>query len=114
MRFAEAESGGYSLGKPDLIVKMDPYFVSDEAQDLQGIFTKTLTEEMLPHDVTVRAWEFRAGTYLKGQDTVHHMCGGLREPGAAAAAESADGKGAVGLELGCIAGGAEAQVLAAT
>jgi len=111
MRFAEAESGGYSLGKPDLIVKMDPYFVSDEAQDLQGIFTKTLTEEMLPHDVTVRAWELRAGTYLKGQDTVHHMCGGLREPGAAAAAESADGKGAVGLELGCIAGGAEAQVL---
>src|SRR5438105_347609 len=59
-----ADSAGYTLGKPDLIVKMPPYFVADDAQDLQGTFQVKLTDEMLPHDVTVRAWEFRAGTYI--------------------------------------------------
>src|SRR5688500_13734433 len=62
---------GYALGKPDLIVKMEnPYFVSDEAEDVQGTFHTKLTEDMLPRDVVVRAWEFRAGTYLAGKDTV--------------------------------------------
>ena len=62
---------------------------------------------MLPRDVVVRAWEFRAGTYLKGQDTVHHMCGGVRDPGFVAGAVAEAGKGADNLSLGCIAGGAE-------
>jgi mono/diheme cytochrome c family protein len=114
VRFADTDNGGYSLGKPDLIVKMAPYAVSDEAEDVQGVFAVQLTEEMLPHDVTLRAWEFRAGTYLAGQDTVHHMCGGVIEPGEApgALAELGDGgKGAASLGLGCIAGGAEPQQL---
>jgi hypothetical protein len=114
VEFAEAKSGGYSLGPPDLIVKMpEPYFVNDDAEDVQGIFLTKLTEEMLPRDVTVRAWEFRAGTYKAGQDTVHHMCGGVREPGAAPidTPAAAGGKDAQGLELGCIAGGAEAHQL---
>jgi len=110
VKFAEAEAanGGYSLGKPDLIVKMpEPFFVNDEAQDVQGTFHTKLTDEMLPQDVFVRAWEFRAGTYLKGQDTVHHMCGGVREPGATADRADDTAKGADSLSLGCIAGGAE-------
>ena len=108
-----AAAGGYSLGTPDLVVKMpQPYFVSDEAEDVQGTFHTKLTEEMLPRDVFVRAWEFRAGTYLSGQDTVHHMCGGVRPAGFVAdAAEDAEGEGASGLSLGCIAGGAEAHLL---
>ena len=105
---AEAESGGYSLGKPDLIVKMpEPFFVSDDAQDVQGTFTAKLTDDMLPSDVVVRAWEFRAGTYLKGQDTVHHMCGGVRGPDYVANPIEEVTKGADNLALGCIAGGAE-------
>ena len=106
-RLAEAQSGGYSLGKPDLIVKMPPYFVTDEAQDVQGLFQVKLTDEMLPNDVTVRAWEFRAGTYLAGRDTVHHMCGGVSEPDQAPADAVDAGEGAANLALGCIAGGAE-------
>jgi mono/diheme cytochrome c family protein len=105
----ETESGGWSLGKPDLIVKMPkPFFVSDESQDVQGTFHTPLTDDILPHDITVRAWEFRAGTYEAGRDTVHHMCGGVRAPGVAAdAADDAEGEGASNLSMGCIAGGAE-------
>jgi mono/diheme cytochrome c family protein len=112
VRFAEAETGGYSLGTPDLIVKMDPYYIGDEAQDVQGTFHVKISEDLLPHDVSVRAWEFRAGTYLAGRDTVHHMCGGVRPPGAATnAADDAEGEGAANLSLGCIAGGAEPTLL---
>jgi mono/diheme cytochrome c family protein len=108
-----SSNSGYALGKPDLVVKMEnPYFVSDEAEDVQGTFHTKLTEDMLPRDVVVRAWEFRAGTYLAGKDTVHHMCGGVRPPGFVAnPADDAEGEGAAGLSLGCIAGGAEAQLL---
>jgi mono/diheme cytochrome c family protein len=101
--------GGYALGKPDLIVKMQPYFVNDEAQDVQGTFAVTLTDEMLPKDVVVRAWEFRAGTYLAGRDTVHHMCGGIREPGEQVVDLNDGEAAAASLGLGCIAGGAEPQ-----
>jgi len=112
VQFADTDNGGYSLGKPDLIVKMDPYVLTDEAQDVQGVFAVKLTEEMLPHDVTVRAWEFRAGTYLAGRDTVHHMCGGVIEPGSASPTpDVSEGEGAASLGLGCIAGGAEPQQL---
>ncbi|MBM3771373.1 MAG: cytochrome c [Acidimicrobiia bacterium] len=107
---ANAESGGYSLGKPDLIVKMPRYFVNDDAQDVQGTFHVKLTDDLLPRDVTVRAWEFRAGTYLARQDTVHHMCGGVLDPGDVPSDEL-EGKGAGNLALGCIAGGAEPQQL---
>jgi mono/diheme cytochrome c family protein len=105
----EAESGGWSLGTPDLIVKMpQPFFVGDDAQDVQGTFHTKISEEMLPRDVTVRAYEFRVGTYIKGADTVHHMCGGIRPPGFVEdAADDAEGEGAAGLSLGCVAGGGE-------
>lgn len=105
----EAESGGYTLGKPDFIVKMPkPYFVTDDAQDVQGVFHTKIPEDLLPRDVYVRAWEFRAGTYMAGKDTVHHMCAGFRPPGLVEnPADDADGQGAAGLSMGCIAGGAE-------
>lgn len=105
-RVATVDSSGYSMGKPDLIVKMPRYFVNDDAADVQGTFNVKLTEDILPRDVTLRAWEFRAGTYIAGQDTVHHMCGGVLEPGDVPLDEL-EGKGAGNLALGCIAGGAE-------
>jgi mono/diheme cytochrome c family protein len=111
LKFAGAESSGYSLGKPDLIVKMpEPFFVNDDAQDVQGTFQTKLTDDVLPRDVVVRAWEFRAGTYLPGRDTVHHMCGGVKEPGGVAS-PAGDGEAADSLTLGCIAGGAEPYLL---
>ena len=105
----EAASGGFSLGKPDLIVKMpQPFFVTDDAQDVQGTFHTKIPEDLLPKDVYVRAWEFRAGTYMAGKDTVHHMCGGVRPPGFVEnPADDAEGEGSAGLSMGCIAGGAE-------
>jgi mono/diheme cytochrome c family protein len=112
VRSAAVDPSGYSFGKPDLIVKMQPYLVDDAAQDVQGTFHVKVTDEMLPADVTVRAWEFRAGTYIAGQDTVHHMCGGIRPPGFVEnPADDAEGEGASSLSLGCIAGGAEPHML---
>lgn len=101
--------GGYTLGKPDLIIKMPkPYFVDDDAQDVQGTFHTLIPEDLLPADVHVRAYEFRAGTYVAGKDTVHHMCGGVRPPGFVEnPADDAEGEGASGLSMGCVAGGAE-------
>ena len=91
-----------------MIVKMpQPYFVSDDAQDVQGTFHTKIAEDLLPQDVLVRAWEFRAGTYVAGKDTVHHMCGGVRPPGFVEnPADDAEGEGAAGLSMGCIAGSA--------
>lgn len=105
----ERDSGGYSLGTPDLIVKMPkPYFITDESEDVQGTFHTKIPEDLLPQDVFIRAWEFRAGTYKAGQDTVHHMCGGVRPPGFVEnPADDAEGEGASGLSMGCIAGGSE-------
>jgi hypothetical protein len=111
----ETDSGGWSLGRPDLIVRMPkPFFVADDAQDVQGTFHTLITDDMLPHDVTVRAYEFRVGTYIKGADTVHHMCAGIRPPGFVdEGANDAEGEGAAGLSLGCVAGGGEPNQLPA-
>lgn len=109
MKAPPAENAGYTLGKPDLIVKMDPYFLTDDGEDVQGTFHTVIPDGLLPKDVLVRAWEFRAGTYKAADtETVHHVCGGVRPPGFVAnPAADADGEAAAGLSLGCIAGGAE-------
>ena len=74
-----------------------PFFVSDEAEDVQGTFHTKITDDRLPRDVVIRAWEFRAGTYIAGRDTVHHMCGGVRPPGFVEnPADDAEGEGAAG------------------
>ena len=49
--------GGWMIGEPDLIVEMpEPYFVSDEADDLYAAFYVDLTDEMLPEDVWITRW----------------------------------------------------------
>ena len=75
--FAEATSGGWSLGTPDFIFKLDePYFIDDDVYDLNISFFKELTEADLPADVWVRGWEFRTGA----SGVAHHMCGFVRPP----------------------------------
>jgi mono/diheme cytochrome c family protein len=106
---AVAESSGWTLGKPDIIVKLaEPYLVRDEDEDVQGSFHVKLTPDILPKDVVVRAWEFRAGTYdPKMNNSVHHMCGGAHPPGFGAEVEAGDEGGKQMASLGCSAGGAE-------
>ncbi len=108
--FAEATSGGWSLGTPDYVFQLDdPYFVEDDVYDLNISFYKTLTEAELPDDVWVRGWEFKTGA----GSVAHHMCGYVRapapdvEPGAAAE----KGVAGAGQLLTCIAEGAEAVML---
>jgi mono/diheme cytochrome c family protein len=106
-----ATSGDYLLGPPDLVVKMEPYFVSDEAQDLQGTHSLRIPDAMLPRDVPIQAWEIRTGASAKGAESgVHHICAGLRRPGEAVE-DVADGEGGGSMSLGCIAGGAEPTML---
>ena len=109
-QFVENTSGGWSLGTPDFVFKLDePYFIDDEVYDLNISFFKTLTEAELPDDVWVRGWEFKTGA----GSVAHHMCGFLRAPDpdvdAAEAAEK--GAAAAGQLLTCIAEGAEAVML---
>ena len=75
------DTEGWTLGEPDLIVSLpEPYFVPDDGEDVNATFYTKLTEEVLPHDAMVRAWEFKSGTYIQGKDTVHHMGGGISPP----------------------------------
>jgi len=111
-QFVENASGGWSLGTPDFVFKLDePYHVEDDVYDLNISFFKTLTEAELPDDVWVRGWEFKTDAGKVG----HHMCGFVRGPAPdqppieeAAADEGAAGSGQL---LTCIAEGAEAVML---
>ncbi len=111
-QFVENASGGWSLGTPDFVFKLDePYHVEDDVYDLNISFFKTLTEAELPEDVWVRGWEFKTDAGKVG----HHMCGFVRGPAPgerpveeAAADEGAAGSGQL---LTCIAEGAEAVML---
>jgi len=102
----EAATGGWSLGKPDLVVKMPkPFLVPDDAEDLQVTFYTKIAEDLLPQDVYVRGWEFRTGTYGPHRNTIHHMCGGVESP--EFDPNTAEVQNEDALSLGCIAGGAE-------
>ena len=111
-QFVENASGGWSLGTPDFVFKLDePYHVEDDVYDLNISFFKTLTEADLPEDVWVRGWEFKTDAGKVG----HHMCGFVRGPAPdqppieeAAADEGAAGSGQL---LTCVAEGAEAVML---
>ena len=85
----------------------EPYFVPDEGADVNVTFHTELTEEVLPHDVAVRAWEFRSGTYLAGRDTVHHMGGGVSPPGFNPDEAGPDEEVMSSSSLGFTAGGTE-------
>ena len=59
-QFVENTSGGWSLGTPDYVFKLDePYHIDDDVYDLNISFFKTLTEADLPEDVWVRGWSSR-------------------------------------------------------
>ena len=111
-QFVESASGGWSLGTPDYVFKLDePYHIEDDVYDLNISFFKTLTEADLPEDVWVRGWEFKTDAGTVG----HHMCGFVRGPAPGerpieevAAEEGAAGTGQL---LTCIAEGAEAVML---
>ena len=47
-QWAEASNDGWTFGKPDFVIKMDPYVVEDDIYDLNSIFYKKLTEAELP------------------------------------------------------------------
>ena len=100
--FVEEGSGGWSLGRPDLVVQMpEEYWVADDIADININFEAELTEEMLPEPVWVRGVEFKVG----GSD-VHHMCASIRPPGGATALGKFSDS-----SLGCIALGAESHLM---
>ena len=62
-------SGGWSIGEPDIIVKMtEPYFVEDDVQDQYITFNVTITREQLPE-----ARYMKATQIISGSEAVHHV-----------------------------------------
>lgn len=59
---------GWSIGKPDLILAIEPYFVKDDVEDLYITFEVPIPESQLPEDRWIKAVEFRPGSKV-----VHHV-----------------------------------------
>ena len=77
--FSDEVNDGWTLGKPDFVVRMpESFLMRDFDIDAGRMFHTTLTERELPEDVSVRGWEIRAGT---DGHVVHHMWVGVLEPG---------------------------------
>jgi len=101
-RFVEEDSGGWSLGRPDLVVAMpEEYWVADDIADININFETEVTADVLPEPVWVRGVEFKVGS-----SDVHHMCASVRPPGG----QSALGKFSDS-SIGCIALGAESHLM---
>jgi len=99
--FVEDATDGWSIGEPDLILSMDPFFVEDDVKDLNISFTTVVTEEELPQDAWVQAIEYKAGS-----EVVHHICN------SAVAPENRDDLDAFERNgLGCIAPGTDARAV---
>lgn len=63
------DRGGWSIGTPDLVVRMpEPFLVEDEAEDLYVKFRTRLSEEQIGRDRWVRAFEYRPDS-----EVVHHF-----------------------------------------
>jgi len=64
------QTDGWSIGTPDLIVKMapEPFLVGDEVEDTYEYFRTTIDETMLPEPRWIKAIEFRPGSKV-----VHHI-----------------------------------------
>ncbi|MCH8327720.1 MAG: hypothetical protein IID15_04250, partial [Candidatus Marinimicrobia bacterium] len=60
--FAETETDGWSIGEPDLVLAMEPFFVEDDVVDLNISFTTVLTDQELPEGRWVQAIEYKAGS----------------------------------------------------
>jgi len=111
-QWAEASNDGWTFGKPDFVIKMDPYVVEDDIYDLNIIFYKKLTEAELPKDTWVRGWEFRTGD----NRITHHMCSSTIPPSAQVhedgTAVEGDGSDIAGSTLlSCVAEGGESGML---
>ena len=66
---SQATSGGWSIGEPDLIVRLpEPYLVRDDVEDEYVDFSVTITDDMLPKDRWIKSVEFRPGS-----KAVHHV-----------------------------------------
>lgn len=62
-------TGGWVVGEPDLVVTMpEPYFVEDDVDDLYAAFSYVLTEEDLPEDRWVVAFQCKPDS-----DIIHHF-----------------------------------------
>ncbi len=63
------DTGGWSIGQPDLVIDMgEEYFVQDDVEDQYITFYTEITEEMLPEPRWLKAVEFRPGSSV-----VHHI-----------------------------------------
>jgi hypothetical protein len=70
-------SGGWLIGQPDLVVQMpEPYLVGDDVRDLYAAFSVELTEEILPADAWVVAFQCQPDS-----DIIHHFNLHVLEPG---------------------------------
>ncbi|MBM4183166.1 MAG: hypothetical protein FJ207_02960 [Gemmatimonadetes bacterium] len=69
---AVANSDGWSLGEPDLILSFaEPYCMSDDDQDIYVNLPVQLTAEQLPADRWLSSVEYRNGP------AIHHILGGV-------------------------------------
>lgn len=75
---------GWNFGEPDMVVDFpEPFFVSDDVQDLYHNVTVKLSEEQLPEDKWIRSVEFKPGSGV-----VHHIIGYASVPGAGAGGDT--------------------------
>jgi hypothetical protein len=71
-----ANHDGWMIGEPDLIVGMpEPYFVADDVKDLYAAFYVDLTDEMLPRDMWIKAFQCKPGSRI-----IHHFNAHLAYP----------------------------------
>ena len=67
---------GWMIGEPELIVEMpEPYFVDDEVGDVYTAFEVDLTDEQLPEDMWITAFQCKPGSKI-----IHHFNCHLLEP----------------------------------
>lgn len=67
--YADDESGGWTIGKPDLIIPFkEPYWVADRIQDHYETITVQLTKEEMPKDRWIKSMQFKPGS-----EAVHHI-----------------------------------------
>ncbi len=72
-----ASRGPWMIGEPDLVVKIEPYFVEDSVEDQYiTLRAPALTEEQLSEDRWVQAIEWKGGSPV-----VHHIVGYAFAPG---------------------------------
>ena len=99
--FIEGASDGWSIGEPDLVLSMEPFFVEDDVVDLNISFQTVLTEAEVPEDRWVQAIEYKAGS-----ECVHHICNSAVAPDDRTDLEAFERNG-----LGCIAPGTDARAV---